>query len=211
MKVLTAAVMFAFGARGIPGADAITNSTATRTFEIKEKEVDVISNAALGSCPQCDISNFIGNDISFFQTTSGTQYLWTIDNLGNSGSQFNQKETSGLQRTFFIGSYSSTSGQVASYTNGSGQFCPINRRGIFEIVLTSAPGQNGRLTASEPQICVYKIEQKCYCVSDIGEIIPFYQNVQIDFMRKYSVLNLFPVHLHHLLHPRAQNHQSGYY
>lgn len=72
--------------------------------------------------------------------------------------------------SYNIGTYSSINGQVVSYTNGD--YCSVvgrNRRGAFEIVLTSDPNENGELSTSEPSICVYVFEKKCYCevVSDI--------------------------------------------
>jgi len=115
----------------------------------------IIFQRTSAKCP-CNVVEFIGQD--FFAQDSG--YDYNIEKLGEVGSLYLQSVAFNAKVGSFSGFPTDTS---ASYTGGD--FCTRvgkKRSGTFHIVETTDPYEQRAITASEPSMCVYKMEMKCY-------------------------------------------------
>ena len=116
-------------------------------------------------CP-CNVEDFKGQE--FVQKggifgNSNAIFNYKIDELGVGGSLYSQKSGSG--REYKVGTFDSMSGNEAFYTLGDNcRTGPTPRKGTFTIVPTDDPDEQRVLTASEPALCVYEMEMKCYQV-----------------------------------------------
>ena len=121
-------------------------------------------------CP-CKVQDFKGQEFvqkgGIFNPDSNAIFNYKIDELGVGGSVYSAtSEKTG--QVYKVGTFDSMLDNKAFYTLGDNcRTGPTPRKGTFTIVPTDDPDEQRALTHTEPALCVYEMEMKCYQVRSI--------------------------------------------
>lgn len=132
----------------------VTNQPPTQTTTIEEE--CSITNALAGGIPDIPITGGWSHFILSGTTKSGiTQHDTKFDQA------LFITERSSVQKQYFLGRYSHTSGAVSYYTNGDSLYC--GRPRTSQVTWKCGNRHLEVVSASEPAICEYHLEIEINC------------------------------------------------